>query len=185
MDCFGKANPTIIDLAEQLYSTNWNPIHMRGEILLNFELGNFLFVDIPFIIQVDAGSEEVCLGKPFIDLCDKLAMDNQILYLTKNQESRHVKFRYYVEDLPDDPTTSSIELLPDCYQLYSQQFKVFCSETTTIDPNSYGVIPVSVQYPSIRKNKCPSVKDEYILDPHPGLIENLELSVFPFFGKTQ
>ena len=149
---------------------------MQGEVLLNFQIGDLKFVDVPFLIQVDDGAEDICLGKPFLDLCDSFSLKADTLSITKNIESRHVKFKNVDEDM-DRPVETSSDLLPDCYRADTPHFKVICAEDTIIPVDSYGTIPVQVIYPN--RPKLQDMKDAYVLEPHPGLSKNLNITMFP------
>ena len=173
---FTSRNPVVLNTSDQLYSANWNPISMQGEVLLNFEIGDLRFVDVPFLIQVDDGAEDICLGKPFLDLCDGFSLMSDSLAITKKIESRHVQFRPF-EDEINAPVTAVSDLVPDCYRSDTQHFRVICAKDTVIPPDAYGTIPVRVIYPN--RPKLKDMEDAYVLEPHPGVAEALNITMFP------
>ena len=173
---FTKPYPTVLNSQDKLYSANWSPIAMQGEVLLDFQIGDLKFVDVPFLIQVDEGAEDICLGKPFLDLCDSFSLKADTLSISKNIESRHVKFKNVEGDM-DRPVETSSDLLPDCYRADIPYFKVICADDTTIPVDSYGVIPVKVIYPN--RPTLRDMKDAYVLEPHPGLSKALNITMFP------
>ena len=173
---FTNCDPVVLNTNDKLYSANWNPISMQGEVLLNFEIGDLQFVDVPFLIQVDEGAEDICLGKPFLDLCDGFSLMSDSLAITKKIESRHVQFHPFGDE-SNAPVTAVSDLVPDCYRSDTQHFRVICAEDTIIPPDAYGTIPVQVLYPN--RPKLKDMKDAYVLEPHPGVAEALEITMFP------
>ena len=177
MVSFTCPDPVVLNTTDRLYSANWNPIAMRGEVLLSFQIGDLKFIDIPFLIQVDAGAEDICLGKPFLDLCDSFALTADSLTVTKMAESRHVKFANVDSLEIEGPISTTTDLIPDCYRADKNHFKIKCTQNMVLSPDSYGAIPVQVHYP-IRSKSSLKI-DSYILEPHPGLSKALEISAFP------
>ena len=141
---------------------------MSGIVSLNLEVGHLKLRNIPFLLSdsSSAFSEELCLGRPFIQLFDSITLQRDHIIFSQSQSTPHV--------LVEGSNQVQLELLTDAYQTQASRFEFFNPSDVVIPAMTGTQLPVVT---SCLDDIPPdgTVVDFY-LEPHPGLSSNVGLA---------
>ena len=168
LQCCDRDRFSVQPFERVLFSANNKPIPMSGIVSLNLEVGHLKLRDIPFLLSdsSSAFSEELCLGRPFIQLFDSLTLHRDHIIFSQPQSTPHV--------LVEGSTQVQLELLTDAYQTQASRFKFFNPSDVVIPAMTGTQLPVVTScFDDIPPDG--TIVDFY-LEPHPGLSSNVGLA---------
>ena len=92
LQCCDRDSFSVQPFERVLFSANNKPIPMSGIVSLNLEVGYLKLRDISFLLSdsSSAFSEELCLGRLFIQLFDSITLQRDHILFSQSQSTPHV-----------------------------------------------------------------------------------------------
>ena len=167
LQCCDRDSFSVAPFERVLYSANNKAIPMSGIVTLNVEVGPLKLTNIPFLLSnSDVFSDELCLGRPFINLFDSITLQKDHILFTQFHSTPHVSV--------ESGNHAEVELLTDVYQAQASRFKFYNIIDVVIPAMTGTQLPVMA--PCVYDTPPPNTTLDFYLEPHPGLSSNVGLA---------
>ena len=167
LQCCDRNSFSVEPFERVLFSANNKAIPMSGIVSLNLEVGHLKLRNIPFLLSNSSVfSDELCLGRPFLQLFDSITLQKDHILFTQFKSTPHV--------LVEGSSQVELELLSDAYQVQANRFKFFNPVDVVIPAMTGTQLPVVA--PCVNDTPPPSCTIDFYLEPHPGLSSNVGLA---------